>query len=246
MPRPRLSLCMVVRNEAERLPGCLKALKAAVDEIVVVDTGSKDATPRIALASGARLLRTKWQDDFRAPRELSFRAATGDWILFLDADERISPRDLPRLRGLMRHADAWRFEQRTYGGGWTTLGGNALIVRLFRNLPGLRTSNRVHADVAPWLQARRLHIRQAPFSLHHRQDRSPAAMRRRLAAYLRMNRLQVREDPSDAWAWRDLGALQIRRDPAEACRCLRKSLALRPDVEAERLLALARMAAAGR
>jgi Glycosyl transferase family 2/Tetratricopeptide repeat len=73
------------------LGGCLDSLRGQVDEIVIVDTGSVDATPDIAESYGARLLRCEWASDFSIPRNCALEAATGDWILYIDADERLAP-----------------------------------------------------------------------------------------------------------------------------------------------------------
>ena len=76
-----------MRNEAAFLGKCLDALDGKVDEIVVVDTGSTDNTAAIATSKGARLLHFEWIDDFAAARNCAIEAATGDWILYIDADE---------------------------------------------------------------------------------------------------------------------------------------------------------------
>ena len=81
-----LSAALIVRDEAEQLDGCLESLHGLVDEIVVVDTGSVDATPEIARSHGAVLEFDPWRDDFSAARNVSFEAATGDWMMFLDVD----------------------------------------------------------------------------------------------------------------------------------------------------------------
>lgn len=84
---PRISLCMIARNEAAYLGRCLRAARPHVDELIVVDTGSTDATAAIAAAHGARVGRFAWCDDFAAARNASLALATGDWVLVLDADE---------------------------------------------------------------------------------------------------------------------------------------------------------------
>ncbi len=82
-----ISLCMIVKDEEEFLPQCLKSVEKLVDEIIVVDTGSTDRTMEIARKFDANVIETDWIDDFSAVRNISFEAAAGDWILWLDADE---------------------------------------------------------------------------------------------------------------------------------------------------------------
>ncbi|HEY9841242.1 MAG: glycosyltransferase family 2 protein [Candidatus Sericytochromatia bacterium] len=82
-----LSVCMIVRDEADCLVRCLASVSPVASEIVVVDTGSLDATPAIAAAHGARVLDYAWHQDFAAARNFSLDQARGDWILVIDADE---------------------------------------------------------------------------------------------------------------------------------------------------------------
>ena len=83
----RISLCMIVKDEEEMLPGCLAAVAEHVDEIVVVDTGSTDRTVEIAESFGANVVEFPWNGSFADARNVSLDHATGDWILWLDADE---------------------------------------------------------------------------------------------------------------------------------------------------------------
>ena len=95
-----LSLCMIVKDEEAMIGRCLEAARGAVDEIVVVDTGSTDRTVEIAESHGARVLHHVWDGDFSAARNASFEAATGDWVMYLDADEVLVIEDVQRLRAL--------------------------------------------------------------------------------------------------------------------------------------------------
>ena len=87
----RISLCLIARDEERFLPGCLASVSGVVDEIVLADTGSTDRTVEIARAAGATVVHHAWDEDFSAARNAALAAATGDWILLLDADERLAP-----------------------------------------------------------------------------------------------------------------------------------------------------------
>ena len=96
----QISLCMIVKNEEEFLPGCLDSVKGVVDEIVIVDTGSTDRTVEIARQYGAKVYHYEWNDDFAAARNESLKHATCGWILVLDADERLDASSGPVLRAV--------------------------------------------------------------------------------------------------------------------------------------------------
>lgn len=85
-----LSLCMIVKNEEENLARCLESVSGLFDEIVVVDTGSKDNTVAVADAFGARVAHFEWRDDFAAARNFSFSLASKSHIMWLDADDVLS------------------------------------------------------------------------------------------------------------------------------------------------------------
>jgi tetratricopeptide (TPR) repeat protein len=107
MEVPFISACLIVRNEQVHLPRCLSALQGAVDEMVLVDTGSTDRTVAIAREFGARIFHFEWIDDFSAARNEALRHATGDWIIWIDADDELiesEPGALRRLAAAQREA----------------------------------------------------------------------------------------------------------------------------------------------
>jgi tetratricopeptide (TPR) repeat protein len=100
-----LSLSMVVRNEAERIEACLASVAGFVDEMVLVDTGSSDATVAIAERCGAVVHQLEWPGDFAPARNHALSLVQGDWVLVLDADEQLTPEAREPLRALMAEPD---------------------------------------------------------------------------------------------------------------------------------------------
>jgi hypothetical protein len=99
----RITACLIVQNEQERLPEALDSV-AFCDEIVVVDGGSTDGTVEIARAAGARVIENPWPG-FAAQRNVALDAARGKWVLEIDADERVSPRLRASIEGMLRAAE---------------------------------------------------------------------------------------------------------------------------------------------
>lgn len=97
----KLSLVMIVKNEEKVLSRCLNSIKDHVDEIVIVDTGSTDATVEIAQSFGASIFHFEWINDFSAARNYALERATGDWVLVLDADHYVSDFDVATIRNFM-------------------------------------------------------------------------------------------------------------------------------------------------
>ncbi len=116
----RLSLCMIVKDEAEMLPECLASVQGVVDEIVIVDTGSTDDTVAIAHAAGAKVVHEPWQNDFARARNAALAHATGDYVLQLDADERLAMLSKPMVRAVVeKAASRWRCSRYTMRGDAT-------------------------------------------------------------------------------------------------------------------------------
>ena len=95
---PKISACMIVKNEEEFLPNCLNSIKDVVDEIIIVDTGSTDNTVTIAKSFGAKVYHHPWNNSFSEARNHYLDYASGDWIFQIDADEELEQADIPKLR----------------------------------------------------------------------------------------------------------------------------------------------------
>src|SRR4051794_731245 len=146
-----LTLAMIVKDEEEHLGRCLEAAAPWVDQLVVVDTGSTDRTVEIAREHGAEVLHHAWTGDFAAARNVSFEAATGDWVMYLDADEVLYEGDVAALRALT--GKVWReamFLVETNHVGdledGTSVNNDAL--RIFRSRPQYRFEGRIHEQIA--------------------------------------------------------------------------------------------------
>ncbi len=148
---PRISLCMIVKNEEKKLARALSWGKDVLWEKVIVDTGSTDRTVELAESLGARVCHFTWIDDFAAARNFALEQARGEWILTLDADEYPAPKAEEYLLSLAK-----RLEEGNYDGvhaGILELDnqGNIMTrssrIRLFRNTPQLRYRRRIHEQL---------------------------------------------------------------------------------------------------
>lgn len=97
-----ISLCMIVRDESLTLSRCLECVKDAVDEIIIVDTGSTDDTKQIALRYTDKVYDFLWLDDFSAARNFAFSKGKSDFLMWLDADDIITKPNLDKLKKLKK------------------------------------------------------------------------------------------------------------------------------------------------
>lgn len=97
-----ISLCMIVKNEEDTIGDCLASVKEAVDEIIIVDTGSTDRTKEIVKQYTDKIYDFTWIDDFAAARNYSFSKAKKDYILWLDADDILLEKDRHALKKLKK------------------------------------------------------------------------------------------------------------------------------------------------
>ncbi|MCA8944273.1 MAG: glycosyltransferase [Planctomycetes bacterium] len=215
---PRVSLCMITRDEERYLDECLRRAKPAVDEIVIVDTGSVDRTIEIARSHGATVVEERWQDDFAKPRNTGLDHVNGDWVLVLDADEMLDDGSAEAIRRLVEEPRASGYHVRFTNvfGGEKTLG--VTMVRLFRNLPGLRWANRIHEQVTPSLLEaaadRNLSLLPAldVHVLHYGYQPEIMDARGKLERNERLFRLQLAEHPDDVYSLYKYGDF-LRRCP---------------------------------
>lgn len=165
MERPRISVCMIVKNEAANLPRALESIRQIACEIIVVDTGSTDATVEIARSFGARVFHHPWEENFATARNQSLAPATGEWILVLDADEAVAPggeADLFAALAAPRH-DAYMVSLVNRGAET----GRIPVLRIFRNGRGYRFRGRIHEQIADSIRADRNRIATLALQIDH-------------------------------------------------------------------------------
>ena len=150
----KISACYIVKNEEKNLRKSIESLKDAVDEIVVVDTGSVDNTVKVAEnLFQAMLFHEAWQDDFSAPRNKALKHVTGDWIIFLDADEYFTQETAQNIRLVIEKIDKTKtnglliYRVNVDEDADNKILDSTFILRIFRNLRGLGYVGKIHEEL---------------------------------------------------------------------------------------------------
>jgi len=219
-----VSLCMILKNEQDWIERAIESVKDLTAEIILVDTGSTDSTIERVRRFSPRIIPFSWINDFSAARNVSLEAASRPWILVLDADERISQRDIPVLKSAMRGTDdGFHLVQRNYTSasnviGWIPNDGaypeaslyagyvDNPLIRLFRNSPDIRFTYAVHEIIDPTRMAARFKFPNLPVPIHHFgkvRDRERLAQKQRL--YLEIGLKKLERDPQSWKAHFELG-----------------------------------------
>lgn len=147
----KLSVIVITKNEAGHIGACLDSV-AFADEIIVVDSGSTDATCDLARQHGARVIVTEDWPGFGPQKNRALDLVTGDWVLSIDADERVTPELALAIQAVLQapDADAYRIARlSTFCGRWIRHSGwwPDYVVRLFRRDAGRFTGAAVHERV---------------------------------------------------------------------------------------------------
>ncbi|MBI2425718.1 MAG: glycosyltransferase [Candidatus Hydrogenedentes bacterium] len=233
MPEPRLSVYLIVKNEADCLLDCLESVASVADEILVADTGSTDNTARIAEAFGARVIRIPWTDDFAAARNSAIALLQGAWILHMDADEVLDAESAATIRRIVDDSDypadavevvlanysndprAWRWVAAPAGSAYRRGYAGYLpvpLLRLFRNRLGYAYREAVHENITASVRELGGRIATEDLLIHHYGYEPDAEKRARKAdTYLALARGKCASEPGSAKAWSD------RAEQALAC-----------------------------
>ncbi|HEV3262680.1 MAG TPA: glycosyltransferase, partial [Gemmataceae bacterium] len=207
---------MIVKNEEANLPICLRSAADLVDEVIVVDTGSTDRTRDIARQFGARVYDFPWVDSFAAARNESLRHATGAWIFWLDADDRLDDENRRKLAALFAslpdELGAYSMKCVCLPDPQSTSGTVVDHVRLFRNHPDIRWQYRVHEQILPAIRRQGGVVRAVDITIHHAGYQDPALSGHKQKRNLRLLHLDQADFPDDpfilfnlGWAYEEMG-----------------------------------------
>lgn len=229
---PLVSLCMIVKNEEERLGACLASVADLVDEIVVVDTGSTDRTKEIAAGFKVRLFDFVWVNDFSAARNEALRQATGEWIFWLDADDLLDEENRAKFKSLLGTLPpeknvAYEMKCRSLSDLATGSSTEVSHVRLFPRRPDVSWHLRVHEQVLPDLHSLRFEIRWTDVMIQHLGYQDFEQRQRKMQRDLQLLHLELAERPDDPFVLFFLGwTYQALKRIQEAIPYLRQALEL--------------------
>lgn len=245
-----ISLCCIVNNEQQFLADMLLSVKGLADELIVVDTGSEDSSTDIALDAGAQVFNYTWNDDFASARNFSISKAQSDWILVLDADERIETAHHEKILDLISisRSSAFFLQRRHYlsndsvpyftpidscdprhkmgaVGYYTTSD-----LRLFPRDPPVRFTGAVHESAEESAAKLSLNISYQQIVIHHL---GPLLAFGKSEAkndlYLKLAQKKLAENPDDWRNWFQVAAeLQAKRSFEDAMEHFKKAVSLFP------------------
>lgn len=212
---PRLSLCMIVRDEEKNLPRCLESVRGVVDEIVIVDTGSTDRTCEVARAAGAHLVHRPWTGSFSDARNASLEYATGDFVLILDADEALVTEDGPRLRDLLdSEADGFFLKEIDFLGERSGVDfAPHLAFRIFRNEKHYRYSGAIHEQILGCIRSHKPSARIEVCDvriLHYGYQPGSLKAKDKIRRNLEILQGEVARNPTDRFVRYNLGVEYFR------------------------------------
>jgi glycosyltransferase involved in cell wall biosynthesis len=209
-----LSLCMIVKNEEKMLAGCLESAKNIIDEIIIVDTGSTDRTIEIAKQYGAKIYYFEWTNDFSEARNESIKYSTSKWILYLDADERLTPTSQNEIRTLLKTS------AEEVGAYYVTIESDhrqldnstekhrGSYPRLFKNLgyPNIKFMGRVHEQISPSIISMNKITLPSDLVIEHLgYDLSEEAMNKKVERNYKLLLEHIKDEPTNGYAWFQLG-----------------------------------------
>ena len=231
MGKNKLTLCMIVKNEEDNLQACLQSVENIVDQIIIVDTGSTDNTKGICQKYNAEVFDFKWNKNFAEARNESIKYAKGEWILWLDADEKLNPDSLASLKNIISKTpekpEIYKVNIKNF-----QRGDDYFYIsdahRLFTNFKGIKFTGRIHEQVSHglkklggWEYNSDIEILHYGYSLDEEQELQKNLRNQELLQQM------ITEKPDYAYGYYTLGQnyAQLKKNE-EAVKYFKKSLKL--------------------
>lgn len=197
--KPAFGAAIIAKNEESNILGALQSVADVCEQIVVVDTGSIDVTPDIALRFGAEVFFADWKDDFSLARNFALSHIRTDWTIVIDCDERLDNKTFNSFDGFYLNPGI---------GGVTTVLRNYLdtkhesysehsFTRIFKNDSKIRFSGRIHEQVAESINALGLSIIDSPIVINHYGYINPS-VEKKIRNKILLSK-EVDENPNDDW-----------------------------------------------
>ena len=251
---PKLGLSMIVRNGEADLNRCLESVRGIVDEIVIGDTGSTDASAAIARQHGAKVISVPWENDFAKARNHALAQNQAEWILSLDADEMLDSQAREAIPPLLVPSSIagykvpiWNYVPTLANRLWDSPAKpnpkrleearqypaylEHQNVRLFRRDPAIYFEGQVHETAGYRVLRSGGDLAEAGFVIHHFGMALNAEGRlRKSRLYRELGREKIRANPNDAQAYFEVGIeeLDTFRDPAAALSYFERVIELTP------------------
>jgi glycosyltransferase involved in cell wall biosynthesis len=194
-----LSFCMIVKNEERSLARCLDSVRGLASELIVVDTGSTDETPRIAAGYGAEVIPLDFTVvDFAAARNHALARSRGRWVLMLDADETLDPASVATIERLIAGDENAGYFLERYNHSPDSEGPfTDYVVRLFPNRPNHRYRGRVHETIDASILAGGGQLLKTDIRIDHTFSPDRESRRRRNHWYIEILKEEIAADPAD-------------------------------------------------
>lgn len=216
LPYQLCSLNMIVKNEEHNITEALDSVDSIMDEIVICDTGSTDRTIELAEQYGVTIIHDHWRNDFSRARNKAIEASACDWILWMDADDRLEQTSAEPLRKLWREATPQAATFCIVNDRENDTAIEFLQVRLFPRQPGMRFEQRIHEQIM-YSAARE----KIPFSKHlriridHKGYKDPETHRKKAARNKPLIISELEDHPDDPTLQLSLGDCLTALDEIE-------------------------------
>lgn len=227
--RGTIAANIITKDEEKNIVRCIRSVQDVVDEIIVVDTGSKDDTMIKAINAGAKISQLKWNDDFSEPRNKAIELSSTDWILSIDADEVLPERGKEEISEMaaMPQVAGWHIDTMTYIRSSAQLNvqvNNKIYkegrdfpyfvistkTRMFQKRGGIKWRFPIHELIDTSIIEAGGKFRKAEIKVQHiHREEKKEDLKKKGELYLRLCEKKVRENPDMGHAWGELAVCEL-------------------------------------